>query len=261
MKTADRDLLAALDRDGFLLVPGVVPREELGDLLADLAAVLSEHQQAAPVRSTGGNIYAARNLLALWPAAATLAERPPLPSILAEVLGPGYGLVRALYFDKPPDRTWALPWHKDLTVAVGDNRLPSAAFTKPTRKAGVPHAEAPLEVLERMLSVRFHLDAMTEENGPLRVLPGSHRTGKTLRCEGFDSRTILSEAGDALLMRPLLTHASNCSRPDTSHHRRVVHLEFAATEDLPDGYVWYDFRAGLDPAGEVAAGRRDRTGP
>src|SRR6185437_14142607 len=81
-----------------------------------------------------------------------------LPNILAAILGPKFGLVRILFFDKPPRQTWALPWHKDLTVAVRDNRLPSQHFAKPTRKAGVPHVEAPQAILESMLTARIHLD-------------------------------------------------------------------------------------------------------
>jgi hypothetical protein len=217
--------LSDLDRDGFVIVPDVVPTGDVAAVLADLHAALATDANANPVRSAGGSIYAARNLLELWP-------------------GPGYGLVRGLFFDKPPDRTWALPWHKDLTIAVRDNRRPSKEFTKPTSKAGVPHAEAPVQILEQMLTARIHLDDTTEENGPLRVLPGSHKSGKDLRCEGFIPHTILARAGDVLLMRPLLAHASNCSQPGTQRHRRVIHLEFACAGDLPGGFEWYDFRPG-----------------
>jgi ectoine hydroxylase-related dioxygenase (phytanoyl-CoA dioxygenase family) len=152
--------------------------------------------------------------------------------------------VRTLFFDKPPDRTWALPWHKDLTVAVRDNRLPSRAFGKPTLKAGVPHAEAPQQVLEQMVSLRIHLDDVSEENGPLKVIPGSHRTGKELRLGDTAPQSILVGRGDVLLMRPLLAHSSGHADADTKRHRRILHLEFAASKELPDGYCWYDFRAG-----------------
>jgi hypothetical protein len=234
-------MIRALDQDGFAVLRGVVPRTDVAIHIAELESVLAD-PSSAPVRSAGGTVYAARNLLELWPAAAALSDQPPLPSLLATVLGDHYGLVRALFFDKPPDRTWALPWHKDLTVAVRDNRRPGTAFSKPTRKAGVPHAEAPLAVLERMLTVRVHLDDVTDENGPLRVLPGSHRTGKELRCDGLTPHSVLAGAGDVLVMRPLLAHASNCSQPGTWRHRRIVHLEFAAAGNLPDGYEWYSYR-------------------
>ncbi|MBI1917272.1 MAG: phytanoyl-CoA dioxygenase, partial [Planctomycetes bacterium] len=56
---------------------------------------------------------------------------------------------------------------------------------------------------------------------------------------------VLTGRGAALLMRPLLAHSSGRSHPDTAQHRRVLHLEFAASTELPDGYAWHTFlRAG-----------------
>ncbi len=156
------------------------------------------------------------------------------------VLGPRFGLVRVLFFDKPPEQTWALPWHRDLTIAVCNNRLPSTCFRKPTCKAGVPHIQAPRAILEAMLTLRVHLDEVTAENGPLRVVPGSHVDG----CEQRAPATILAGAGDVLAMRPLLLHSSNRSHPETRRHRRVLHLEFAASPELPGGFAWHEFIAG-----------------
>src|SRR5262245_41259814 len=172
----------ALDRDGFALIPAVFPSAEVDAILADLARAFGgERAGDSAIRNTAGALTAARNVFALWPGVIDVARRPPLPEMLAAVLGADHGLVRVLYFDKPPEQTWALPWHKDLTVAVREHRPEAASFVKPTFKAGVAHVEAPRELLEAMLTVRVHLDAVTEENGPMRVVPGSHRTGKELR--------------------------------------------------------------------------------
>jgi ectoine hydroxylase-related dioxygenase (phytanoyl-CoA dioxygenase family) len=188
--------------------------------------------------------------LTVWPPAAEVWRVPQLISALTSELRPGCGLVRALYFDKPPAQSWALPWHKDLTVAVRDNRLPSGRFGKPTRKAGVPHAEAPLEVLDGMLTARLHLDPVDGENGPLKVIPGSHRAGKALALDTAPPRALHAARGDVLLMRPQLAHCSGKSAPGSGRHRRVLHLEFAARCDLPDGFAWHDFLpvAGATPA-------------
>jgi hypothetical protein len=35
-----------------------------------------------------------------------------------------------------------------------------------------------------------------------------------------------------------VTHASGHSKSQAGHHRRIVHLECAADEALPDGYEW-----------------------
>jgi hypothetical protein len=241
-----------LERDGFAILPGVFAAEQVAQMRNGLAAALdAAANPGAAMRSQTGSVYGARNVLEVWPVACEVWRAPPLPETLDVVLGPRFGLVRALYFDKPPDRSWALPWHKDLTIAVRDNRLPSRHFSKPTTKAGVPHVEAPREVLERMLTARIHLDDVTEENGPLKVIPGSQQTGKDLRLGEVAPRTILASSGDVLLIRPLLAHSSSNSAPGTRRHRRILHLEFAASTELPDGYAWHRFLSSATGAHEL----------
>jgi hypothetical protein len=232
--------LRQLEEDGFQSLPHVFSASQVDAMISGLESALASNQNGA-IRSEAGTLYAARNVLALWPEAARVWRVSPLDEILRATLGHELGLVRALFFDKPPGQSWALPWHKDLTVAVRDNRLPSPHFSKPTRKAGVPHVEAPHEVLEAMLTARIHLDEVTEENGPLKVIPGSHRTGKLLQLGVIQPRTLLAGRGDVLLIRPLVAHCSNPSQDHTRRHRRVLHLEFAAREKLPNGYAWHDF--------------------
>ncbi len=55
-----------------------------------------------------------------------------------------------------------------------------------------------------------------------------------------------------LLIRPLVTHCSRNSYPETERHRRIIHLEFAAASPLPDGYQWYEFHSlhGVAPSHE-----------
>src|SRR5262245_41651436 len=112
-------------RDGFAVLRAVYSPREVEGLLDSWAAALNRAGAGAAIRGLEGTVYAARNVLTLWPEAARVWRRPPLAEALAELLGPAHGLVRGLFFDKPPEQTWALPWHKDLTIAVRDNRLPS----------------------------------------------------------------------------------------------------------------------------------------
>src|SRR5262245_11354590 len=203
----------SLARDGFAVLPCVFSPEQVERILAEWTAALEGTHDAAKIQSQSGVTYAARNVLRLWPAAADVWRRSPLPEVLAHVLGPDFGLVRTLFFDKPPRQTWALPWHKDLTIAVRDHSRRSPHFSRPTRKAGVPHVEAPPEVLENMLTARIHLDDMTEENGPLKVIPGSHRAGKAPSKGDVSPQAILGNRGDVLLLRPLVEHCSGLSQP------------------------------------------------
>lgn len=231
---------AELEQTGFALVRGVFAAAKCSAIAGELAAALAAcRDESAALRRAGGAAYGARNLLALYPRARTLWKRPPLVELLSALLGPRYGLVRGLYFDKPPGAGWSLPWHQDLTIAVESHDLPTAVFRHPTTKAGIPHVEAPDELLHQMLTLRIHLDDMTAGNGPLLVLPGTHAS-RNAPPTG-PATTILAAAGDVLAMRPLLSHASAAPAPGNSVHRRLLHLEFAAGEELPEGYRWHTF--------------------
>ncbi len=244
MIASAENILVRLAEDGYVLLPTVFTPEQAEEMARDLTAALTSAANEGLIQSQDGTLYAARNLVAIWPATATVWQKAPLTDALFAILGSDFGLVRALYFDKPPQQSWTLPWHKDMTIAVRDNRLPSEQFRRPTFKAGVPHIEAPQHLLESMLTARLHLDDVSEENGPLKVIPGSHRTGKVLSDVNLPPRTILATRGDVLLMRPLLAHCSGHTHPGTTRHRRILHLEFAASAELPDGYAWHEFLVG-----------------
>jgi ectoine hydroxylase-related dioxygenase (phytanoyl-CoA dioxygenase family) len=243
LKSMRADSLAHLDCHGYVLVRDVVGRGELAELAARLADALLSDRPA--VLRSRGRTYGSRDLVALLPEVAALPRRPLLHELVAQVLGPRAGVVRALFFDKPPDRAWSLPWHKDRTIAVADNTLPSANFLRPTTKAGIPHVEAPESLLAEMLALRVHLDPMTPANGPLSVIPGSHRPGAPSPAPPVE---LHAAAGDVLAMRPLLSHSSSLPRAGNTAHRRVIHLELAPRPELPDGFEWHSFLP-LAPAG------------
>jgi ectoine hydroxylase-related dioxygenase (phytanoyl-CoA dioxygenase family) len=61
-----------------------------------------------------------------------------------------------------------------VTIAVQD-KVEAEGFGPWSVKADVIHVQPPASILECMLSVRLHLDDCGEENGALRVIPGSHK--------------------------------------------------------------------------------------
>jgi len=221
------------------MCPDVFTAEDVGMFRDQIAAAFARDTES--VRQREGAVYAVRNVLRLFPDATRLWQKPMLRELLSSVLGSEYGLIRGLFFDKPPDQTWALPWHKDLLIAVQNDRISSSLYSPPRLRIGVPHTEPPLEVLQSMLTLRIHLDDMTAENGPLEVLPESHLTGKTLQIHGFRAETLQCRAGDVLAMRPLLVHSSGRSLPEVKSHRRILHLEFCGLPELPDGVRWNEW--------------------
>jgi ectoine hydroxylase-related dioxygenase (phytanoyl-CoA dioxygenase family) len=82
-----------------------------------------------------------------------------------------------------------------------------------------------------MITLRLHPDDCGPDNGPLRVIPGSHREGRVrperIKWWQTDGEVVECHgpAGGALLMRPLLLHSSSPARQPA--HRRVLHVEFA----------------------------------
>jgi ectoine hydroxylase-related dioxygenase (phytanoyl-CoA dioxygenase family) len=161
--------------------------------------------------------------------------------LIEPILGQGFFPVRGILFDKIPGANWKVPWHQDVTIAIQE-RVEADGFGPWSIKAEVLHVQPPAFVLERMISLRLHLDPCREENGALRVIPASHRKGRIPEDKIADMRAETAEhicaveAGGALLVRPLLLHASSPSEvPD---HRRVIHIDYAAVV-LPNGMKWF----------------------
>ena len=241
--------LDCLHKDGYTILPQVLSAAECQQAAEQIVAALQSSTGAAiearqsPAVSTQHNshlkpqaaVVGGRNLLHSWNGWKALLRKPAVVRLLRSQLGADAGLVRILFFDKPPGKGWSLAMHQDRTIAVRRHCDPLTPFSKPTTKAGVPHVEATRSLLSQMLTLRFHLDAMHSANGPLIVSPGSHRD------RGGDAKEIHCRAGDVFAMRPLLSHGSIAAAADTSDHRRVIHLEFAPRPDLPGDFQWHDF--------------------
>ena len=211
---------------GAAILPDVLTAPEVESLIATLGPV------------TGAGV---RGVLRI-PAIAELARSPPLLDLARPLLSGNPRPVRAIYFDKSAASNWLVPWHQDLTVAVRE-RAEVKGFGPWSVKDGVPHVQAPAYLLEKMITIRLHLDPCDENNGALKVLTGSHKFGiiPTKRVKGFslECPELLCRVGPggALLMRPLLLHASSRSQDD--RHRRVLHIEYAGF-DLPKPLQWQE---------------------
>lgn len=238
----------ALDHFGFCMIPQVISSDQLVELGDQIDQIIATGQQG--VLGSSGNVFGVRNLLQLWPEVVGLCHEPRVLNFVRKILGPNCGVVRALFFDKPPQRSWTLPWHRDRTIAVREIPAQLGEFTNPTKKAGLSHLVAPNHVLEQMLTLRFSIDPMTLENGPLVVVPGSHILGTQAELQTDEAlaelaaqapiHTQICDAGDLFIMRPLLAHSSLRSNPTTELRRRVVHLELASSP-LPEHLVWQSF--------------------
>ena len=227
---AHSDLAAAIAAAGWSVTPPVLPDQRIDELLAALTVVADERVDRGGVR----------NLLESVPAVRALAVAAEVRAIPEAILGSSCFAVRAILFDKTPAANWKVIWHQDLTIAVRA-RAELPGFGPWSEKDGVVHVQPPAALLERMLAVRVHLDACGPENGPVRVLEGSHTEGRlsSARVDEWRARSTpvncLAKRGAILAFRPLILHASSPARIPA--HRRVLHFEFAI-DPLPDPLEW-----------------------
>lgn len=159
---------------------------------------------------------------------------------LAANLLPGARPVRIIAFNKTEANNWTLPWHQDRVVALRE-RIETPGFTNWTNKAGIWHAEPPIELLERMVFARIHLDPADTENGCLQLALGTHARGKIAAA---DAETVASaapiencvaERGDVLFAKALILHRSSPSR--TRAPRRAIRIDYCA-EPLSPPLKW-----------------------
>jgi len=167
-----------------------------------------------------------------------LLDEPPIREVVIELraelvasghLTPQAMAIQAIAFDKTSGTNWKVAWHQDLMFPFA-KAVTSPGYDLPVKKGGIDYARPPIGVLERLLAVRLHLDDCDDSNGPLRVIPGSHRHGIIstgnipIHLSGQAPLTCVADEGVALLMRPLVLHAS--SQALQPKHRRVLHLVF-----------------------------------
>jgi hypothetical protein len=211
--------LQQLAEEGFTTIPNIITAKEIAAISRALAGV---------AQGRAGT----RNLLdRAWCRA--LASRIKLRLADLHLLPSAADALQCTFFDKTPQRNWLVALHQDLSIPVkaGEAQpIPGAC----SEKEGQRYIQAPPKVLENLLAVRVHIDDCGLENGALRVVPGSHLLGRLSEEDARQYRNAAGEVacaaqrGDALLMRPLLLHAS--SKAVTPSRRRVLHFLFAPPE-------------------------------
>jgi ectoine hydroxylase-related dioxygenase (phytanoyl-CoA dioxygenase family) len=169
---------------------------------------------------------------------AELARNERLLNIARRLLGEGAVPFRATLFAKAGNANWLVAWHQDRSLPL-ESYVDSAQWGPWSRKGVILYAGAPAWALSRVLALRIHLDASVKDNGPLRVIPGSHTAGLLTADQIHDisRRQQLVEClvprGGVLAMRPLLIHSS--SKSGSALDRRVLHIEYADSLDLASG--------------------------
>jgi len=173
------------------------------------------------------------------PAVAALASDSRLVAAARCMLGSAQAVpFRATLFEKSGKGNWLVAWHQDTALPLA-SRFDAADWGPWSEKAGIIYAHAPASALARIVALRVHLDASTLDNGPLRVIPGSHAAG-VLTDERVRDYVKTHSAidcpvprGGVLAMRPLIVHSSSKAMIDQP--RRVLHIEYSGSLELALG--------------------------
>lgn len=232
------DYVEGIERNGFAIIKNVVDIETVEAFVQELKTICSDKV----ARRRAGKAFGIRNLLNVLPSARILANSELVRALIEPVLGGEARVVRGIYFDKHRDANWKVAWHQDVTIAVR-KKVDVDGYGPWSMKAGILHVQPPVSILQNGLTLRVHLDPTDDSNGPLHVLPGSHRHGRLSAAEIQSWRqrqciaTCTVAKGGVMVMRPLLLHASSAASIPT--HRRVLHFEYSSST-LPSGLDWFD---------------------
>lgn len=209
-------------KDGFQIIEGVLSEAECDRL--------SEHLCTDESRAGFRHLMSDPFVLAL-----AFDER--LKAITTNISGRPLIPYKATLFQKTGKANWLVPWHQDTTLPLesppeGDGWGPSSV------KDGISFAHAPTLALSNILALRVHLDASTRQNGPLKVIPGSHHErivddGEFGEWAKKDSSVCLVGKGGVIAISPLLVHAS--SKCTDNQPRRVLHIEYATEIEIANG--------------------------
>jgi ectoine hydroxylase-related dioxygenase (phytanoyl-CoA dioxygenase family) len=211
---------------GFSIVEAVLDETEVAELARALETPDLDRSRAG-----------ARHLMNR-PAVSAVAADSRMVAIAGRFLGETVIPYKATLFDKSPARNWLVAWHQDTALPLFERReIPE--WGPWSTKAGVTYALAPASALAQVVALRLRQDDSRPENGPLRVLPGTHALGLLTESAIARLTTEVSAgdctvpAGGVVAMRPLIVHASSKAEGDLP--RRVLHIEYSRSLDLGNG--------------------------
>jgi ectoine hydroxylase-related dioxygenase (phytanoyl-CoA dioxygenase family) len=220
----------SIQENGFTVINNIFSDEEI----EKIGEVIQNIDTSRETFRKSDDLFAIRQFLKEIPEVNDLIFNENIKTIIKEIFGEQYFVVKSIYFDKPEKSNWYVAYHQDLTISV-DKKFEIENFGPWTTKQNQFAVQPPLDILENIFTIRIHLDDTDEHNGALKVVPKSHSNG-IYRPETIDwsveTEAICSvEKGGVMIMKPLLLHGSN--RTTNGKKRRIIHIEFS-DKGLPE---------------------------
>jgi ectoine hydroxylase-related dioxygenase (phytanoyl-CoA dioxygenase family) len=218
--------IASYRDGGYLVVEGVLDASRVAALrrvvdgLVQAARAVTEHTDVYDLEETHTpaepRVRRIKQPHLRHPAFAALVADPVVVAILADLIGPDIRLQNTKLNLKGAGYGAPVEWHQDW--------------------AFYPHTN------DDVLAAGFYLDDCEPDNGPLLVVPGSHR-GPTWdhHAEGYFCGALDPEAAglDVSTAVPLTGPAGSM----TIHHARLVHGSAANVSERPRRLLLHEYRA------------------
>ena len=231
--------------NGYLLVKGVFDQNELEQMRQGVDGIVERALQAKQHSNHAwqGDFATPEQLKKLvlrgfhdvqYHDAAFLRAmiHPRMVEVLTGLIGPNVQIHHSKMLVKPPENGAAFPMHQDYPY--------------------FPYKH------HSMLAASVHLDDADEENGCLRVIPGSHKQGPLPHIGTYYlhqkeypiamGTPCPAKAGDVLFFNYLTIHGSDCNRSERTRRNVLYQYKAASDEAVNDGHV--NWGAGLMVAGQ-----------
>jgi ectoine hydroxylase-related dioxygenase (phytanoyl-CoA dioxygenase family) len=221
------------ERDGFLLLRGLLDEEQLHELRAAITTPLVQEQRRLNRREEYDGLSIIHDIILLHPAFLSLARSPKLLGIIELLIGANIEIQHCKINWKPAETgAGEVKWHQDFPYLPHTNFDLCAAFVV--------------------------LDYTGAENGCMRVIPGSHRLGP-LKHTDSEGRTVayvtderFAEANYELV--DLVMEPGDVS----IHHVLTLHSSYPNRSTSPRCAIIFEFRAA--DAMQIGGGVKKTTG-
>ncbi len=188
---------AQLDRDGYIVLKDYICADLLGELRARVDQLFEiEGCRAGAEFKQEQQTRRLANLVDKGEVFERAVALPDVLDCVGHVLGPEFKLSSLNVRSANPHSDWVQPLHADM--------------------GAIPDAQG-----YWVCNTVWLLDDFTEQNGALRVVPGSHRWGKLPQGSHPDEVLCTGTAGTVVVMNAHMWHGGTANR--TAHHRRAMH--------------------------------------
>ena len=194
--------MAGLAPDGWVLLHGVLGTAQVAELRGAVDAAVAAQAEGVEVRAGTVTI---RDATVLGAPVQALGAIPPVVAAVREVLGPEPVVVSSL-MRNPVGATAQQGLHVDWAGPIAPGH-------------------------DQQVQAMFFLDDVTADNGPPRVVPGTHRCGsippKNLtdpRARHRDEHCVVGPAGSVLVFSSHTWHSGTANT--SGRPRRVITLTY-----------------------------------